>query len=74
MTSASSFFNEFLGTALLILTIFAITDKNNMPMPNGLVPLGIFIALLGISAALGMQTGKFLILNFVLFVSDVTCF
>lgn len=35
----------------------AITDRNNGPPPAGLVPLVLFITILGIGAALGMQTG-----------------
>lgn len=57
MTPVSCFFNEFVGTAMLMLVILAITDKKNGPPPTGLVPLVIFIAILGIGSALGMQTG-----------------
>ncbi|KAF9241158.1 major intrinsic protein superfamily membrane channel protein [Melanogaster broomeanus] len=57
MTSVSCFFSEFLGAAILILAILAATDKNNGPPPPGLVPLVIFLTILGISVALGMQTG-----------------
>jgi aquaglyceroporin related protein len=58
MTNCSAFFDEFLGTALLVLAIFAINDKKNVPIPNGLAPLALFLALLGISACFGMQTGE----------------
>jgi aquaglyceroporin related protein len=57
MTPASSFFCEFTATAVLLMMILAITDKNNTPPPPGLVPLVLFITLLGIGAALGMETG-----------------
>ncbi|KIP08611.1 hypothetical protein PHLGIDRAFT_34899 [Phlebiopsis gigantea 11061_1 CR5-6] len=57
MTAASAFFEEFLGTTILLLVICAVTDKRNSPPPAGLVPLVLFVTLLGISAALGMQTG-----------------
>ncbi|KAJ3487478.1 hypothetical protein NLI96_g3508 [Meripilus lineatus] len=47
----------FLGTAILLIVVCAITDKKNGPPPAGLVPLALFIAILGIGAAMGMQTG-----------------
>lgn len=57
MTSVSCFFSEFLGTAVLLMVLLAVTDKKNGPPPAGLVPLVLFITLLGIGAALGMETG-----------------
>lgn len=57
MTSVSCFFDEFVGTACLLLVVCAITDRNNGPPPAGLVPLTLFITILGIGIALGMQTG-----------------
>jgi aquaglyceroporin related protein len=56
MTSASSFISKFLGTALLLMVIMAVTNKKNGPPLAGLVPLVLFIALLGVSASLGMET------------------
>jgi aquaglyceroporin related protein len=56
MTAVSSFFSEFIGTAILLMVIMAITDKKNGPPPAGLVPLALFMTLLGISASLGMET------------------
>ncbi len=41
---------------ILLLCIFAATDKRNN-LPGGLVPLVVFIAILGIAVAFGMQTG-----------------
>ena len=60
MTNVSCFFSEFLATALLMIVILAATDKRNSPPPTGLLPLVIFIVILGIGASLGMETGKFL--------------
>lgn len=40
------------------MVICAVTDKRNSPPPAGLVPLVLFVTLLGISAALGAQTGE----------------
>ncbi|KAI0081664.1 aquaporin [Panus rudis PR-1116 ss-1] len=57
MTNVSCFFDEFVGTVFLLLVVCAITDKRNGPPPAGLVPLVLFIAVLGIGIALGMQTG-----------------
>uniref|UniRef100_A0A8H8CGW5 Aquaporin n=1 Tax=Psilocybe cubensis TaxID=181762 RepID=A0A8H8CGW5_PSICU len=57
MSSASCFFSEFLGTAVLAFTIIATTDKKNSAAPpRGLLPLVLFLTLLGLGAALGMQT------------------
>jgi aquaglyceroporin related protein len=57
MTSVSCFFCEFTATAILLMMLLAVTDKNNGPPPPGLVPLVLFITLLGIGATLGMETG-----------------
>lgn len=57
LTNVSAFFDEFLGAAILLLVICAVTDKRNGPPPPGLVPLVLFITLMGIAAALGSQTG-----------------
>jgi len=56
-TSVSCFFDEFLGTAVLLIMVLAVTDKKNGPPPAGLVPLALFILILGIGACLGMNTG-----------------
>lgn len=58
--NASAFFDEFLGTAILIITLLAILDKRNMAAANGLVPVALFILVLGIGASFGMQTGDFI--------------
>lgn len=57
MTNVSCFFSEFLATAVLLILVFAMTDKKNIPPPNGLAPLLLFLLILGIGAALGMETG-----------------
>jgi aquaglyceroporin related protein len=58
MTAVSCFFGEFFGTAVLVFVVFAATDKKNNGPPNGLLPLTLFLLLLGLGAALGMQTCK----------------
>jgi len=57
MTSVSCFFSEFLATAVMMVVVLATIDKHNSPPPNGLFPLVIFLLILGIGAALGMETG-----------------
>ena len=59
MTAISCFFVEFTGTAILLLMIAAATDNHNMAPPNGLLPLTLFFVVLGLGAALGMQTCKY---------------
>jgi len=58
MTPVSCFFSEFLATAVMMLVVLATIDKHNSPPPNGLFPLVIFLLILGIGAALGMETGN----------------
>ncbi|KAI9569923.1 major intrinsic protein superfamily membrane channel protein [Boletus coccyginus] len=57
MTSVSSFFAEFLGAAMLIIMILVATDKQNGPLPPGVLPLAIFFTILAIGSGLGMETG-----------------
>ncbi|KAI6147149.1 major intrinsic protein superfamily membrane channel protein [Pisolithus tinctorius] len=57
MSSVSCFFAEFLGAAMLLISIFAATDKRNGPTPVWLVPATVFMAALGIGIALSMETG-----------------
>ena len=42
---------------ILLLIVCAITDRYNGPPPAGLVPLALWITVLGIGASLGFQTG-----------------
>ncbi|CAE7062573.1 unnamed protein product [Rhizoctonia solani] len=57
LSDAQCFFSEVLGTALLLIVILAVTDKHNGCPPSGMVPVALFIAILGEGACLGMQTG-----------------
>ncbi|KAG8698691.1 hypothetical protein FRC08_005763 [Ceratobasidium sp. 394] len=56
LSNIQCFFSEVLATAILLLVVLAVTDKRNGPPPNGLVPLVLFITILGEGACLGMQT------------------
>lgn len=47
---------QFIGTVVLVLVVLAISDKANGPPPPGLNALVLFILILGIGAALGMET------------------
>ncbi|KAK7032631.1 hypothetical protein VNI00_012895 [Paramarasmius palmivorus] len=57
MTSVSCFFSEFFASAVLLIAVFAFIDKKNHAPPAGLLPVPLFILILGIGACLGMQTG-----------------
>jgi aquaglyceroporin related protein, other eukaryote len=56
MTNVSCFFSEFIATAVLLLVVFAISDRKNGPPPAGLNPLVLFILILGEGACLGINT------------------
>ncbi|TMW55967.1 hypothetical protein Poli38472_008615 [Pythium oligandrum] len=53
----SGFFDELLGSFLLLLGIFAITDKFNNEAENGLKPVVIGLLLSGIALSFGYNTG-----------------
>lgn len=56
MTAASSFFDEFLGALVIGFVVMAALDKRNAAPPLSQLPLVIFILVLGLGVALGMQT------------------
>jgi len=56
LTNISCFFVEFTGTMILALMIVVGSDKFNMAPPQGLLPLIVFLVLLGLGVAHGMQT------------------
>lgn len=43
-------------SAILIIGILAVTDKRNSPPPPGLLAVSLFILVLGIGTAMGMNT------------------
>lgn len=57
MTTTGCFFSEFLGTFILMFSIYALTDTGNIGLPPQFVPLGLFFVLFGIAATLGYETG-----------------
>ncbi|KAG5337029.1 hypothetical protein C0989_011117 [Termitomyces sp. Mn162] len=57
VTNVSAFFSVFLATAILIFVIIAFTNRGNAHTPTVLLPLALFITLVGIAAGLGMDTG-----------------
>ncbi|KAH8114776.1 aquaporin [Phellopilus nigrolimitatus] len=59
MSNVSAFWDEFLGTFLLVIVLLAVTDKRNGPPPAGLVPLVLFLVVFGIAMVFGAQTGQF---------------
>ncbi len=40
-----------------MMVVLAVTDRKNGPPPPGLVPIALFILILGIGASLGSNTG-----------------
>jgi len=57
LTNVSCFFSEFLATAVMMIAVFAIGDKQNHPVPHGLAPVAIFLLILALGISLGMETG-----------------
>jgi len=45
-----------MGSAILIIGILAVTDKRNAAPSPGLLPMALFFIVLGIGAAMGMNT------------------
>ena len=51
------FFDQFFGTALLIIFVLAITDKNNNDLPNGTAPILVGITIITIGTSFGYNCG-----------------
>ena len=56
LSNIACFFVELIGTALLAFVVLATTDKKNGGPPGGMLPVALFLALLGLGAGFGMQT------------------
>ncbi|KAK0555360.1 hypothetical protein OC846_001200 [Tilletia horrida] len=55
-TRPTAFYNEVLATAVLLIIVLAIGDAANTPPPDGLAPLALMWAVVGLGATLGWQT------------------
>ena len=51
------FFDQLIGTALLMIIIMAVTDDKNMKVPSGLVPLYIGLGLTAIHLSFAYNAG-----------------
>ena len=56
--SSDSRRSQVLATAVLLIVLFAILDKHNGPSAPGTVPVGLFLVILGLGVALGMETSE----------------
>ncbi|PWN99694.1 aquaporin-like protein [Tilletiopsis washingtonensis] len=53
----ASFYSEFLASGVLLCAVFALSDSRNLAPPLGLMPLAMWMLLVGIGASLGINTG-----------------
>lgn len=56
MTTTGQFFDEFLGSAILMFCIYALVDNDNIGA-GPLLPLCLFFVIFGIGACFGFETG-----------------
>jgi len=49
--------DQIVGTALLVLCVFAMTDKRNLALPTSVLPLGVGAVVLVIGMTFGMNAG-----------------
>lgn len=56
MTKTGQFFDEFIGSAILLFMLYALQDEGNIGAGN-LTPLCLFFVVFGIGATFGSQTG-----------------
>lgn len=56
LSTGSLFYSELLGTAILLASILSFGDKANLAVPKGTLPFALFLLLMGIGAALGVNT------------------
>lgn len=57
LSVVGSFADQILGTMVLVIAIYAITDKFNAKIPPHLAPFYITLALIGIGCSLGVNQG-----------------
>ncbi|KAF9045603.1 aquaporin-like protein [Panaeolus papilionaceus] len=56
LNTGTAFAVELFGACILTFMVLAMTDKKNNAIPHGLLPIGLFLVLLGLGVSLGMQT------------------
>ena len=56
-STVTLFFDQLLGTALLLIIILSVTDERNMKVPSGLVPLFIGLGLTAIHLSFAFNAG-----------------
>ena len=56
-STVTLFFDQLLGTALLVIIILAVTDEENMKVPSGMVPLFIGLGLTAIHLSFAYNAG-----------------
>ncbi|KAL6867121.1 aquaporin-like protein [Trichoderma novae-zelandiae] len=56
LTKTGQFFDEFIGSAILLFCLYALLDDGNIGAGN-LLPLGLFFVFYGIGACFGSNTG-----------------
>lgn len=57
MTAGACFYQEFLDTAILLIMVFALGDRKNVPTPSGINPMIFMWVIFAIGVSLGSQTG-----------------
>ncbi|KAL1242680.1 Aquaporin-9 [Trichinella spiralis] len=57
ISTAGSFFDQVLGTAILLMVIVAVTDERNMEVPKAIAPVLIGLAIFSVASGFGYNCG-----------------
>ena len=57
LSIGNGFFDQVLGTFLLLLTVLATTDEKNMKVPSSIIPAYVGLIVLGIGVCFGVNCG-----------------
>ncbi|KND04976.1 MIP family channel protein [Spizellomyces punctatus DAOM BR117] len=57
LSTVAAFFSEFLGTAILMIGIYACSEAGNSAAPDGYGPIAVSLLVMAIGMALGSETG-----------------
>lgn len=57
LTTVGAFFSEFIGTAILMIGLFAIGEANNSTAPSSHSPIAVALLVMAIGMSLGAPTG-----------------